>query len=251
MVDAMTRKFSIDFKHDGTCNVTAETDVDYQTVERGIEVLVGMINTVLPRYESVKIAVLNPKKPEPPVEVKPVDELKPVEITRLDKTLAAIEKQVKTTKRKEVAGVKTTGRKYKRQNKGNKYGIPSLLWKTDKKRYQILWSRCKKHGIMYEEAVKRDGMKGGGRPPSPKKVLAKSKEIIQKTVNPVHEPMILNSSPPLEIKIGTHVRQIKPFHDRQIKDKIGIVSGIKNGLIEVNFNGTQWYKIAPDCLEVV
>lgn len=54
----------------------------------------------------------------------------------------------------------------------------------------------------------------------------------------------------VDLKRGDHVRQIKKFNDRQVSG-IGIVSGIKNGLIEVNFNGTQYYKIARDCLEVV
>lgn len=66
---------------------------------------------------------------------------------------------------KPVKEKKPKGKRGGNHSKGNKYGIPSLLWKTDKKRYQILWSRCEKHGITYEEAVKRDGIKSkGGRP---------------------------------------------------------------------------------------
>jgi hypothetical protein len=43
------------------------------------------------------------------------------------------------------------------RNKGNKYGIPSELSKTDLKKYQRLWFRCSSKGIMYEEALAMEG----------------------------------------------------------------------------------------------
>jgi hypothetical protein len=41
--------------------------------------------------------------------------------------------------------------------KGNSFGIPVLLYTTDKKQYQRLWARCKTHGIKYEEALAMEG----------------------------------------------------------------------------------------------
>ena len=41
--------------------------------------------------------------------------------------------------------------------KGNSFGIPVLLYTTDKKQYQRLWARCKSHGIKYEEALAMEG----------------------------------------------------------------------------------------------
>lgn len=40
--------------------------------------------------------------------------------------------------------------------KGNKYGIPTELAKTDIRKYQRLWFRCSHKGIMYEEALKME-----------------------------------------------------------------------------------------------
>jgi len=64
----------------------------------------------------------------------------------------------------------------------------------------------------------------------------------------------LNSAPvpaiPAEFKIGVHVKQIKPYLDRKVSG-IGAVTALVKGLVEVNFGGQQYYKIAPDCLEVI
>jgi hypothetical protein len=57
--------------------------------------------------------------------------------------------------------------------KGNPFGIPTILYSTDKQKYQRLWTRCKKHGIKYEEALAMEGKtklvgrhaKKMGRPP--------------------------------------------------------------------------------------
>ena len=51
-------------------------------------------------------------------------------------------------------------------NKGrrpNKYGIPTELAKTDKKKYDRLWQRCKSHGIKYEAAMEMEGKTKRGR----------------------------------------------------------------------------------------
>jgi hypothetical protein len=56
--------------------------------------------------------------------------------------------------------------------------------------------------------------------------------------------------PPVEFKVGAHVKQTKPFQDR-IVPKVGIVTARVGSLIEVNFGGTRYVKIAPDCLEIV
>jgi hypothetical protein len=95
--------------------------------------------------------------------------------------------------------------------KGNSFGIPALLYTTDKKQYQRLWLRCKSHGIKYEEALAMEGKtklvgrhaKKMGRQPlatTPAKVVEKSSEplfdeVIQKTANPPHEPIIRGCEP--------------------------------------------------------
>ena len=38
-------------------------------------------------------------------------------------------------------------------HKGNKYGIPIEVYRTDKRKYNRLWSLCKTHGLMYEQAL--------------------------------------------------------------------------------------------------
>jgi hypothetical protein len=94
--------------------------------------------------------------------------------------------------------------------KGNSFGIPVLLYTTDKKQYQRLWARCKSHGIKYEEALAMEGKtkvrrhaKKMGRQPlatTPAKVVEKSSEplfdeVIQKTANPPHEPIVRGCEP--------------------------------------------------------
>jgi hypothetical protein len=51
-----------------------------------------------------------------------------------------------------------------------------------------------------------------------------------------------------DFTIGTHVKQVKPYLDRQVSG-VGIVTGHKQGLVEVNFSGHQYYKIDLSCLE--
>lgn len=53
------------------------------------------------------------------------------------------------------------------RSKGNKYGIPTELAKTDKKLFDRLWQRCKTHGIMYEEALNLKPAKAGRKPKAP------------------------------------------------------------------------------------
>jgi len=69
----------------------------------------------------------------------------------------------------------------------------------------------------------------------------------------VHEAVTaanIRREPPAEFKVGAHVKQIKPYLDRKVSG-IGCVTARMKGLIEVNFSGTQYYKIAPECLEVL
>lgn len=173
------------------------------------------------------------------------------------------------------------GKRGGNHNKGNKYGIPSSMFATDRQKYQRLWSRCKKLGIMYEDALKLEGKT------VPRGIHKKSaaKKVDPQTINEPAEKTSEEASridkPPSDIKIEgaaelvdkmpevrppsglqekrlaatgfklkDHVRQIKKFNDRQASG-VGVVTGFKNGLVEVNFSGTQYYKIAPDCLEVV
>jgi hypothetical protein len=53
-----------------------------------------------------------------------------------------------------------------------------------------------------------------------------------------------------EFKIGMHVKQVRPYLNRTVSG-IGAVTALVKGLVEVNFGGQQYYKIAPDCLEVI
>ncbi|DBA34958.1 TPA_asm: hypothetical protein vir524_00056 [Caudoviricetes sp. vir524] len=95
--------------------------------------------------------------------------------------------------------------------KGNSFGIPALLYTTDKNQYQRLWARCKTKGIKYEQALAMEGKtklvgrhaKKMGRPPlatTPPKVVEKSSEplfdeVIKKTANPPHEPITREGEP--------------------------------------------------------
>jgi len=54
----------------------------------------------------------------------------------------------------------------------------------------------------------------------------------------------------LDSMIGMHVKQVRPYLNRTVSG-IGAVTALVKGLVEVNFNGSQYYKIAPDCLEVL
>ncbi len=50
------------------------------------------------------------------------------------------------------------------RRKGNKYGIPNELKKTDKKLFDRLWQRCKSHGLTYEGALALKPTKRGRKP---------------------------------------------------------------------------------------
>jgi len=64
-----------------------------------------------------------------------------------------------TEKKTRASGPVKPGRR-----KGNKFGIPNELKKTDKKLFDRLWQRCKSHGITYEEALNFKPTKPGRKP---------------------------------------------------------------------------------------
>jgi len=144
--------------------------------------------------------------------------------------------------------------------KGNPYGIPHQLFSQDKKKYQRLWYRCKTKGIKYEEALKLEKPSDAKEPvikiEGADNLVDKMPEIrppIREAHKRVHEAVTaanIRREPPAEFKVGVHVRQIKPYLDRKVSG-IGVVTALVKGLVEVNFNGSQYYKIAPDCLEVL
>lgn len=119
----------------------------------------------------------------------------------------------------------------------------------------------KKHPEKYSaEIVTRYILEGPGDTPGPASVSPPPqdlpnqesngpsyKQIIRNSVNPPHLPMVPTTL--VGFKIKDHVKQVKPYLNRKVSG-VGIVSGVKNGLVEVNFNGTQYYKIAPECLEM-
>lgn len=63
---------------------------------------------------------------------------------------------------KEPPSKKPDGRKH--NGKGNKYGIPPELYKQDKQKYSRIWSRCKKHGLTYEQALELEKDIRPGKP---------------------------------------------------------------------------------------
>ena len=147
----------------------------------------------------------------------------------------------------------------KKGHQGNPYGIPHQLCTQDKKKYKRLYCRCKTKGIKYEEALKHE--KPNAVEPAIKiegadNLVDKMPEIrppIREAHKRVHEAVTaanIHREPPAEFKVGAHVKQIKPYLDRKVSG-IGCVTARVNGLVEVNFGGTQYYKIAPDCLEVI
>jgi hypothetical protein len=153
-----------------------------------------------------------------------------------------------------------------RGNKSNKFGIPSSLSKSDNKAYSAAWAYCNAHGITYDKIGEFKAAKKTERAAKPKKPIIKIEgadnlvdkmpEIrppIREAHKRVHEAVTaanIRREPPAEFKVGVHVRQIKPYLDRKVSG-IGVVTALVKGLVEVNFNGSQYYKIAPDCLEVL
>ena len=78
-------------------------------------------------------------------------------------------------------GAKTVPNKKKRggnRGKGNKYGIPSELATSDKRKYDRLYYRCSSKGITYEEALKLEKAQ-----PGPAKTESTKKETPLKKLN--------------------------------------------------------------------
>jgi len=227
----MVRKVSITLHDDGMATVESDINYVYPTYERGLEVL--------------KLIVLSlSEKPVPGVAVPLTPEIEERFIKRHNivpqspgyhSDCIYCNDELKSELVKKAPAKKRGGN----HSKGNKYGIPSSLYMTDKKRYNVLWARCKKHGITYEEALKRDGIKGG-------RTTTKTSTKPTKLVVASPENLVISPG----FKLGDHIKQIKKFQDRQVSG-VGVVTNFVKGLIEVNFNGTQYYTIAPDCLELV
>lgn len=203
--------------------------------------------------------------------------------TKVEKTgpISAREKPKTDTKVEKPSRKPAPKKKEKkaRGNKPNKFGIPLSLWKSDKKAYSTAWAYCNAHEITYDKIEKYKAAKKAARPvKEPSGVQTGSSDGVHKMVpdikiagadalvdkmpeirpptgeahKRVHAVVAAaaKQSVPDEFKVGAHVKQIKPYLDRKVSG-IGVVTARVNGLVEVNFSGTQYYKIAPDCLEVV
>lgn len=110
-------------------------------------------------------------------------------------------------------GRKSPARSQAQQARGNKYGIPSELSKTDLKLYQRLWYRCSSKGIMYEDAMKMESQinTGRGHKKSPE---PSASDVIKNTAAPPHTEIRPSSGSPIAsgplpegLKIGDVVRQ--------------------------------------------
>jgi len=135
--------------------------------------------------------------------------------------------------------------------KANKYGIPPELMHTDKKKYQRLWWRCKNKGITYVEALKQDRepkprdapAKKMGRQPlatTPPKVVEKSSEplfdeVIKKTANPPHEP-IIRGCEPARCKDGS--LPASAAHDK-IRELVAVKNGELRAGQRIKHNGPK------------
>jgi len=152
-----------------------------------------------------------------------------------------------------------------RGNKSNKFGIPIGLEQTDHKAYDRAWHYCNAHGITYDKIGEFKAAKKTERAAKPKKPIIKIEgadnlvDMMPDIRPPIREgtkraqavvAAAAKQSVPEEYKVGVHVRQIKPYLDRKVSG-IGAVTALVKGLVEVNFGGRQYYKIAPDCLEVI
>lgn len=143
------------------------------------------------------------------------------------------------------------------QHNGNQFGIPSDLYATDKRLYQRLWARCKKHGIKYEAALEMEGKTKRGKPRLPLKMKNKEPEspVVIRYTGLDHD---LNDALPEErpptgpqekreaektmdaIKIGDKVRQIGGL---KICTGIGEIKRAVPGSPEVLVafaNGQEW-----------
>jgi hypothetical protein len=188
-------------------------------------------------------------------------------------------------KREQDAGKKPApkekGRVWKGSTKRNTFGFPNSAKEkyqipfnsmVQKKEYQNAVNLCKKYDKPYPESLKlkevdlklkeakkagksvkkQSGVQAGSdsgvhKPPSDIKIGGIDKDLM--AAMPDARPQTRGDAAN-DFKIGVHVKQIKPYLDRKVSG-IGAVTALVKGLVEVNFSGTQYYKIAPDCLEVV
>lgn len=140
---------------------------------------------------------------------------------------------------------------------GNQFGIPADLYTTDKRLYQRLWGRCKKHGIKYEAALAMEGKTKRGKPRLPLEMKNKEPEgpvVIRYTgLDQVLNDALPEERPPTgsqetreaektmdAIKIGDRVRQIG---GHKICAGIGEIKRAVPGSPEVLVafaNGQEW-----------
>jgi hypothetical protein len=136
-----------------------------------------------------------------------------------------------------------------KSRRSSKYGIPTELYTSDRKKYKRIWARCKKHGITYEEALKLET-----KPEDPKEEPVEN-PIPDKTEVPSDDIITRNFpalTDPLAIIQGHTVLMIKPNGDKQIVPGNLLITSRKiDGRIEVRDNNGKLHLIPPDCLKVI
>jgi hypothetical protein len=145
--------------------------------------------------------------------------------------------------------------------KGNPFGIPTILYSTDKQKYQRLWTRCKKHGIKYEEALAMEGKtklvgrhaKKMGRPPlatTPAKEPSRNKDgslPASAAHDKIRELVAVKNG---ELRAGRHIKhngpRASPFFGKEGK----IVKIGSDGRVFVDFGASSTW-LAPHIVMVV
>lgn len=159
-------------------------DIDFEFHARNVPVSVA--ESVLDAIDEFKFRVTAPDTTSPKAEKKPVP----------DPTYEEIEREQEETKvyTSPVVAQSTTSCGSavqtpiaKKRGKGNKFGIPTSLHTTDRKAYDRLWSRCKAHGITYEQALAMEKTPKAKVPAKKKPVVKPSAQAIAPS-NEVKEP---------------------------------------------------------------
>jgi hypothetical protein len=266
----MVRKISITLHDDGKATVEGEINHCYPTYERGIEVLQLMVLSLSPKLE----VPLTPEIAERIGAIIKKHENKLPEDTEVELSCGSLELPPCPKKTR----IKQPQVRAKMPHNSRK-GIPNweseetLIIKTaiDREQawvvYQELcpgkrnanavkqkWSKLhpKNDGVASTINVKQSAKAID----SSNDVKEPEKEVVDKPfpaspketrkATSAYQPETLAERFPLK----THVRQVKEYLGRKVTG-IGSVTDHVKGLVEVNFNGSQYYKIAPDCLEVV
>jgi len=249
----MVRKVSITLHDDGMATVGSDILYTYPTYERGLEVLKLIVLSLSERAALVEV----PLTPDIEKQIAAIIAKHKESKEKFDATPLHTEVSTKPEPVKKAPAKKRGGN----HSKGNKYGIPSSLYMTDKKRYNVLWARCKKHGITYEEALKRDGIKRGrtttktstkptklvvASPENPAPIPPKSGPVGSGTLK-IREWLKVVNGP---ITVGTTVKyngpKASPFFG-----KVGEITKIGNGnQVLVNFGESSIW-LPQSCIFVV